>query len=58
MSAIDQAVEALTDRQNFPARPPPAARLWKVDTDAVLAALERGGVRAAMAAAMDAVVDR
>lgn len=57
MNAIDQAVAALTDRRNFPARPPSTARVWKVDMDAVLAALERGGVtrddaRAAVVAAL------
>ena len=57
MNAIDQAVAALTDRRNFPARPPSTARAWKVDMDAVLAALERGGVtrndaRAAVVAAL------
>lgn len=47
MDAIDQAIEALTDRGNFPSRPPQTARLWEVDSSAVLAALERRGVTGA-----------
>ena len=57
MDPLDQATEALTDRGNFPRRPPPTARVWQVDTSAVLAALARAGVTGhdARAAAVSAL---